>query len=398
MSTFVRECDAEETLALKVESSDEELIVQSFPSTRSKPSRTFCLGIALLGSLVGALLVVREARITTSHPTSNQGHSVSSQPLEAEIVDEPTPISKFMTGRRLAQVGAFSFDTKCPIDQPICTPDAVFAIHMQEGLKTIKKMLPDVYDLLNQRNLTLGQQDFLLKVLSLLKSPEVIEQGQLIHDIVKQHPKAGNTFIHAEVLKALLAYGEKNGTVGLPSMIASSPAGTSVPRYDLLRYGNSSGVASRRRLHWEDDSIKDAVNWSIPHDPKAPEQSKAVTSGIYAGFIISWILLAPIGITWLILEILHYLYIINVPLGIRRSMIKLSGVLGSFCFAAFPSCPVFFLGYWLAVWLNFGRSPGKIAEAEMRHIPWDFMMKKLPGLAAPDQGRNLLAADARMAG
>lgn len=331
--------------------------------------RVMWFSLALVGMVAAALAaakVFRNSKPQAANPADFQ------QLFESEVGDQPVQASKFITSRSLAQVGAYSFDMKCPADQPICNPEVVFASKMQKSLEMLKKVAPDIYEELDKNTLTKEQQELILKVSLLVKNKEVLEEGQVVAETVKHWSDSGTEVVHAKVKEALLKFSKEHGNeqdTGAPKMLFSQPgSGDSSIWEALMEPHLLSQIAGKE---------EDGVARQLSNDPNRVTFGDVL--GGFFGFMFPYI--------FLIFEILHYNNVLIMDKMLRVVYMWFSGISGSIGCLAIASCPPIFLIYWFNAWLLFGNKP-----SEMKGVPWDFMLKHLPGLNHKDYGR-LLAAD-----
>jgi hypothetical protein len=344
--------------------------------------RVMWFSLALVGMIAAAFAAAKVFR--NSKP---QGWRPDFQQLfESEVGDQPVQATKFITSRSLAQVGAYSFDMKCPADQPICNPEVVFASKMEKSLEMLKKVAPDIYEELDKNTLTKEQQELILKVSLLVKNKEVLEEGQVVAETVKHWADSGTEVVHAKVKEALLKFSKEHGNeqdTGAPKMLFSQPgSGDSSIWEALMEPHLLSQIAGKE---------EDGPNGTYPYEARQllfqdsnkeslREMKNNVNFGDFLGGFFGFFF--P-GI-FLIFEILHYSKVLIMRKMLRVVYMWISGITGSIGCLAIASCPAIFLIYWFSAWLLFGNNP-----SEMKGVPWDFMLKKLPGL---NHGR-LLAAD-----
>jgi hypothetical protein len=339
-------------------------------SPRNSGRRTLWLSLALVGVIAAALGVTKVVKGKTNRTTETNPLDFQ-QLFDAEVGDKPMTAAAFITSRSLAQVGAFSFDAKCPMEQPICNPEVVFAAEMKKGLETMKKIAPDIYEVLNTNTLTPTQQEMILRISLLLKNKEVLGEGQVVAETVKHWATAGAEVVHAKVQEALLKYRNEHGTLqdtGSPKIDISQPGSGNVSMWEVLmephllshiRDTEKDGQVARQ-LHNED----------------------VVTAGDVFGGFFGWMF----PFVFLIFEILHYNHILLMHKMMRVIFMWFSGVSGSIVCLSIAACPPVFLAYWLQAWLLFGNKP-----SEMKGVPWDFMLRHLPGLQGTT--RKLAAVD-----
>jgi hypothetical protein len=293
-----------------------------------------------------------------------------------------------MTSRRLSQTITTNFDTKCANDQPICNPEVVFASEVQRFLTLLKKDAPEIYKILADNKLTIAQQEIIMRALPLAHNKKVLELGEIVSETVKRWKKFGSKIVHEKVGQAIDQYLRGHGNAGIPQMASSQP-----------NVGNSSLWLSRL----DPDLL--AV---VPKDATARRlQASSIDQSHYPDLIMAGVTIVIVGasivalqlvlgIVYLVFSILNYMGKIDLPYMLKYVSMWIKGVMGSIECLTVVACPFVFLSYWLDAWLSFGHNPSDMeGRGDMPGIPWDFLLRLLPGLN--HDNRKLLGADARIA-
>lgn len=330
-------------------------------------------GVGVVATFIAFLAITQAWKPPAPGPMTKNVEEL----YNTEVIPEVTSPTEFMTSRRLAQAVALNLDVKCEIDQPLCNPEVEFASAMNKLVGHMKKFAPDVYEILKDKKLTKSHQEFVIKLVSLAHNTKLLQLGEIVAKTVKRWDKSGSKVVHEKVKEAIDEYYRTHGGEGIPKMDSSNT-------------GNASMWLSRVDPEIISDVREEGDRKLTDADVTA--SGIAMQKGFQKiGAIVGAIVGAAdlLGVIYLILEILHYTGQLELGLQFRKVVIWIYGFVGSIECLGIVTCPFVFLAYWLDVWLSFGRKP-----SEMKGIPWDFMMKNLPGLNGKSR---LLAADPRVA-
>jgi len=285
-----------------------------------------------------------------------------------------------------------NFDVKCMNDQPICNPEIVFASEIEKFLKNMKKVSPEVHEILAKGKLSKTQQELIMKVLPLAHNAKILELGAIIGETVKRWEKSGSRVVNEKVKEAMDHYLEDHGSSGIPKIASSQPntgnASMWLSRLEpelisVVRKDDGKGAEFGHVLSQQDEGHLSA---------RRMNSDEIILGLVIAGSIVTGLVLI-LGLIYLVFEVLNYTGQFELPLAFKKVTFWINGVLGTIECLGIVNCPFVFLSYWLDAWLLFGHKP-----SELKGLPWDFLLKHLPGLNHGDEPgwRRLLAADSHI--